>query len=51
MLVAELAEHAKDGRTIGEAMLDVRRKLVTKGLPMVMALTSYGGAQWKLKSP
>ncbi len=35
--------------TFGDVMLDLRRKLLAKGLPMVLCLSAYGDADWKLK--
>jgi len=37
----------KDG-SLGEVMLDLRRRLLAKGLPMVLTLSAYGDADWKL---
>ncbi len=37
------------GTSFGEVMLDVRRKLLAKGLPMVLCLEAYGDADWYLK--
>ena len=34
--------------SLGEVMLDLRRKLLAKGLPMVLTLSAYGDADWKL---
>ena len=35
--------------TFGDVMLDIRRKLLAKGLPMVLCLSAYGDTDWKLK--
>jgi hypothetical protein len=37
------------GTSFGEVMLDVRRRLLAKGLPMVLCLEAYGDADWYLK--
>lgn len=37
------------GTTFGDVMLDVRRRLLAKGLPMVLCLSAYGDADWRLK--
>jgi hypothetical protein len=29
-------------------MLNVRREMLAKGMPMVLALTAYGDADWRL---
>ena len=34
--------------TFGDVMLDVRRTMMRKGKPMVMSVSSYGDADWKL---
>jgi hypothetical protein len=34
--------------TFGAAMLAVRRRLLAEGSPMVLGLTSYGDADWRL---
>jgi hypothetical protein len=34
--------------TFGDVMLDVRRQLLAKGVPMVLCLSAYGDADWKL---
>ena len=37
------------GSTFGDVMLDVRRRLLARGLPMVLCLEAYGDADWQLK--
>ncbi len=37
------------GTSFGQVMLDVRRRLLAKGLPMVLCLEAYGDADWYLK--
>lgn len=37
------------GTSFGEVMLDARRRLLAKGLPMVLCLEAYGDADWYLK--
>jgi hypothetical protein len=37
------------GTSFGDVMLDVRRRLLAKGLPMVLCLEAYGDADWYLK--
>lgn len=38
----------KKDASLGEVMLDLRRRLLAKGLPMVLTLSAYGDADWKL---
>jgi len=48
-IVSELAERAGDGGvTFGDVLRDVRRKLLRDGVPMALALTAYGDADWVL---
>ncbi|MDT4896062.1 MAG: hypothetical protein QOH25_1139 [Acidobacteriota bacterium] len=37
------------GSTFGDVMLDVRRRLLARGLPMVLCLEAYGDADWQLE--
>lgn len=46
--LSELSGKSND-ITFGDVMLDVRRKLLAKGLPMVLCLEAYGDADWYLK--
>jgi hypothetical protein len=39
---------AKDGATFGDVMLSVRRNMLRKGYPMVLSVSSYGDADWRL---
>lgn len=49
-LVRALSNLPQKGEsTFGDVMLEVRRKLLAKGLPMVLCLSAYGDADWKLK--
>jgi hypothetical protein len=41
----------EDGETFGDALLKLRRQFMADGLPMVMALTYYGDADWILGRP
>ena len=36
--------------TFGEVMLAVRRRLLAEGTPMVLGLTSYGDADWRIEA-
>jgi hypothetical protein len=48
-IVSVLKElEAGNGATFGEAMLAVRRRMLRKGYPMVLSITSYGDADWRL---
>jgi hypothetical protein len=50
--VATLAELAKTSKaSFGEVMLNVRRRAMAKGLPMVLCLMSYGDADWQIGTP
>lgn len=49
-LVRALAALPKNKETtFGDVMLDIRRKLLAKGLPMVLCLSAYGDTDWKLQ--
>lgn len=41
-------EISGDGATFGEVMRVVRRDMLASGLPMVLSLTAYGDADWRL---
>lgn len=43
-LLAETHAHMDKGKTIGDVVLATKRKMLLKGVPMVMGLTTYGGA-------
>jgi hypothetical protein len=45
--LSELSGKSSD-ITFGDVMLNVRRKLLAKGLPMVLCLEAYGDADWYL---
>jgi hypothetical protein len=45
-ILGELAKPAASQRTFGEIMLNVKRTCVAQGLPIAMALLSYGDADW-----
>jgi hypothetical protein len=38
----------KSGQSFGEIMLEIRRKALANGVPMVLCLRTYGDADWKL---
>lgn len=46
--LSELSGKSND-ITFGDVMLDVRRKMLAQGLPMVLCLEAYGDADWYLK--
>jgi hypothetical protein len=47
--VAELKKReGETDATFGEVMLAVRRDLLAAGTPMVLGLTSYGDADWRI---
>jgi hypothetical protein len=48
MLLAKLHD-LDDGENFGEVMLAVRRQALADGNPMVLCLSSYGDADWKLR--
>jgi hypothetical protein len=51
-IVEELKKHEGDvNATFGEVMRTVRRGLLAKGTPMVLGLTSYGDADWRIGAP
>jgi hypothetical protein len=39
---------ARDGLPLGDVMVRIRRKLLANGYPIVMAVTAYGDADWRL---
>jgi hypothetical protein len=47
-LVAELLKQRAANGGLGDVMLAVRRQLVRDAIPMVLALSSYGDADWRL---
>ncbi|MEO6394103.1 MAG: hypothetical protein ABIP75_19770 [Pyrinomonadaceae bacterium] len=48
-IVEELKNQAGNvDATFGEVMLAVRRRLLARGTPMVLGLTSYGDADWRI---
>ncbi|HYC62226.1 MAG TPA: hypothetical protein VEK79_21930 [Thermoanaerobaculia bacterium] len=48
-LLAQLQSlSAGQSTSIGEAMRAIRRSMLANGLPMVLALTAYGDADWRL---
>jgi hypothetical protein len=50
-LTAALAEQAAAGpATFGEVFRSVRRNLLAQGVPMVLAVTAYGDADWILST-
>ncbi len=48
LLLAKLHE-LQDGENFGDVMLTVRRKALAEGNPMVLCLSAYGDADWRLK--
>ena len=49
-IVEEIAKVATEpDPTFGKAMLNARRKLLAAGTPMVLGLTSYGDADWRIR--
>jgi hypothetical protein len=47
--VALIDEYAKqDVASFGDVMLAVRRRMLARGTPMVLALTAYGDADWQI---
>ena len=49
LLLSELHE-LHDGENFGDIMLAVRRKALAEGNPMVLCLSAYGDADWRLKT-
>jgi hypothetical protein len=48
-IVQELKKQEGDpNATFGKVMLEVKRKLLAAGIPMVLGLTSYGDADWRI---
>jgi hypothetical protein len=51
-IVTAMVEQSKQkDATFGDVMLDMRRKLLLDGYPMVLALTAYGDADWRFGTP
>jgi hypothetical protein len=51
LIVQELKDAGeRPGATLGEVLLRVRRKALADGVPMVLGLTSYGDADWRIGS-
>ena len=48
LLLAKLHE-LQDGENFGDVMLSVRRKALADGNPMVLCLSAYGDADWRLR--
>lgn len=48
LLLAKLHE-LQDGQNFGDVMLTVRRKALVEGNPMVLCLSAYGDADWRLR--
>jgi len=48
MLLTKL-DNLKDGEDFGDVMLAVRRTALAEGNPMVLCLTAYGDADWRLR--
>jgi hypothetical protein len=49
ILLEELHRTAQAGGVFGEAMLRVRRRALSAGIPMVLSLVAYGDADWRLE--
>ena len=48
-IVEEIKNHeGKADATFGDVMLKVRQRLLAKGIPMVLGLTSYGDADYRI---
>ena len=45
-IIAEIAKKGGKKRTFGEIMLSVKRRCLLEGLPIALALMSYGDADW-----
>lgn len=48
---ALIRKSTEDGETFGDVLLKLRRRFLARGLPMVLALTYYGDADWILGRP
>jgi len=48
MLLTKL-DNLKDGENFGDVMLAVRRTALAEGNPMVLCITAYGDADWRLR--
>ena len=49
-LVKYLRELGKEGMTTGQAILETRRYLLSKGIMTGLSLVAYGDAKWKIKT-
>jgi hypothetical protein len=49
MLVEEFESAGEAGSTFGTALLDVRRRGLAAGLPVVLSLVAYGDADWGIR--
>lgn len=47
IVTALMEQSQKEAVSFGDVMLDMRRQLLLDGYPMVLALTSYGDADWR----
>jgi hypothetical protein len=48
---ALIRQSTEEGETFGDVLLALRRRFLARGLPMVLALTYYGDADWILGRP
>jgi hypothetical protein len=47
--VEEFESAGEAGSTFGTALLDVRRRGLAAGLPVVLSLVAYGDADWGIR--
>lgn len=51
-LVALLGEHArKEAKSFGDVMLAARRRMLARGIPIVLTLMAFGDADWQIGLP
>ena len=48
VLLSELISSAQDGRTLGEALRDARRQLMSEGRPAALQLVLQGDSEWRM---
>ncbi|HEX7312613.1 MAG TPA: hypothetical protein VF297_01760 [Pyrinomonadaceae bacterium] len=46
--IETLSEVAREGGAFGDVMRTVKRRMLARGLPMVLSLMAYGDADWRL---
>ena len=49
-IIDNLKQVSKEGKSLGDALIVVRRKALAEGIPMVLSLVAYGDADWRFKS-